>query len=67
MFFTSALDGDEWSASCPEHFTPKEDKYDPGWVLKPDLDPLGLQKNTLPHTGIEPPLLCLAACSPVLH
>jgi len=43
LIFTYTLDGDEWSTSCPEQFTPEEDEYDPGWVLKPDLDLLGLQ------------------------
>jgi hypothetical protein len=31
-FLTLALDGDEWSASHPEHFTPKERAPSTHWI-----------------------------------
>jgi hypothetical protein len=31
-FLTSALDGGEWSASRPSHFTPKERTPDTHWI-----------------------------------
>jgi hypothetical protein len=51
-FLTSALDGDEWSASRPARFTP-DAHWVGGWVgPRADLDTV--EKNILAPWGIEP-------------
>jgi len=54
---TLAVDGDEWSASCPGHFTPRErvpgTQQIGGWVdPRADLDALSKRKiPSLHHLG----------------
>jgi hypothetical protein len=58
-FLTSALDGGEWSASCPGRFTPR--KKEPLVPIGRRLGGLqsrsgrgGEEKNSQPPAGIEP-------------
>jgi hypothetical protein len=58
LFLTSALDGGEWSASHPCHFTTGErapgTHWIGGWVgPKPALDDME-ERKILPLPGIEP-------------
>jgi hypothetical protein len=60
-FFTSVLDGGEWSTSCPSHFNPEEE---PWCKLNMKLDGPQSQPgrfreetNLLPLPGIEPQFL----------
>jgi hypothetical protein len=51
-FLTSALDGGEWSASCPGHFTPgKEPQYPLDRRLVGPRE--RAEKNLLPLLGIK--------------
>jgi hypothetical protein len=71
-FLTSALDGGEWSASRPGHFTPKERAF-PRYPL--DSGPQnrsgsgGEEKNSLTVPIIEPlsSYPCPSHCSTELH
>jgi hypothetical protein len=58
-FLTSALDGDEWSASRPRHFTCGERAPGAyrigGWVgPRASLDAEAKRKKSVPLPGIEP-------------
>jgi hypothetical protein len=64
-FLTSALDGGEWSASHPGHFTPREKApgmhWIGGWVgPKGILDMVGKTKKLLPYSCQESNLGCQA-------
>jgi hypothetical protein len=52
LFFTSALDGGEWSASRPSRFTPGT-HWKGGWVGS-RAGRCGEDKNLLSQPGIEP-------------
>jgi hypothetical protein len=56
---TSALDGDEWLASSPGRFNPKETvpatHWIGGWVSpRAGLDAMVKRKNSQPLPGLEP-------------
>jgi hypothetical protein len=63
-FLTSALDGGEWSASCPSHITPRE-RAPPthsvgGWVGPGDiLDIMVKRKIPNPHWEWNPRTLVI--------
>jgi hypothetical protein len=66
---TSALDGGEWSASCPGCFTPRErasnTHWTGGWVgPRALLDELVKRKILSPHQELNPDH---PACSPELY
>jgi len=46
-FLTSALDGDEWSASHPGHFSHEGKRRAPPPVLRAGLDMMVKRKNTI--------------------
>jgi len=58
-FVTSALDGDEWSASCPGRFTPRErapgTRWIGGWVgPRAGLDTVIKRKIHSPYRDSNP-------------
>jgi len=58
---TSALDGDEWSASLYGRFTPRERVSDIDWIegwvgSRAGLDTVVRKKNSQPLPGLEPPI-----------
>jgi hypothetical protein len=62
LFLTSALDGGEWSASCPSRFSPREKgpgiQWTEGWVVpRAGLDAVVWKKNPQPLSGLEPPII----------
>jgi hypothetical protein len=69
---TSALDGGEWSASCPGRFTPRErapgTHWIGGWVGPQSRSGRGgEEKNSQPPPGIEPYNPDSPARSPALY
>jgi hypothetical protein len=65
---TSALDGGEWSGSCPSHFTPRErapgTHWIGGWVGPRAIpDTVGKRKIPSPHQELNPRTLgCEIVC-----
>jgi hypothetical protein len=58
----SALDGGEWSASSPGHFTPREGTpathWIGGWVVpRAGINAGGEEKNSQPLPGLEPSII----------
>jgi hypothetical protein len=58
---TSALDGGEWSASRPGHFTPRERALGIDWLRRlggpqSQSGRSGEKKNFQPLPGLEPPI-----------
>jgi len=51
---TSALDGCEWSALRPGHFTPRERAVGTHWIGSWVGPRAGEEKNSQPPPGIEP-------------
>jgi hypothetical protein len=59
-FLTSALDGDEWSASRPWRFTLRETALSPHWIggwVDPRVGLDAVVKCSQPLPGLEPSII----------
>jgi hypothetical protein len=71
LFLISALDGGEWSASRPCHFTPEETVRGIHWEMRVSVPQSQSgrfgERNFFPLQGIEPQFLDRPAHSPSLY